>query len=198
MNGYFQRCQSQKKEGGLLGFILFFIFLRLMASLTPSAAAQSRNLKANVTTVFLKCILCKGAKQRSKACGQKTKTIFISSPRRQPSLVPCSLTPLISHFGCSRIIPCSRGTNGHPRSRKVRHKQMSGPETGVRCRGAIKCVALGRVQVCGLAIRTAVTPLLIPDQQQQIDCQQMTGPLWQPPKRFSSHRRGESAAEQSG
>lgn len=77
-----------------------------------------------------------------------------------------------------------------PLSRNVEHKQIAGPETAVGARGAIKYVVQGGVQVCGLAIRTAVLPLLIPHQQQQIDCQQMTGLLWQPSKAFPQPERG--------
>lgn len=55
--------------------------------------------------------------------------------------------------------------------------------------GAIKCVMQAGVQVCGPAIRTVVMQLLIPHQQQQIDCQQMTGLLWQAPKAFPQLER---------
>lgn len=77
-----------------------------------------------------------------------------------------------------------------PLSRNAEHKQISGPEAGVGVWGAIKCVAQAEVQVCGLVIRTVVLPLLIPHQQQQIDCQRMTGLLWQPPKAFPQPERG--------
>lgn len=76
-----------------------------------------------------------------------------------------------------------------PLSWNVEHKQISRPEVGVGMRGAIKCVAQGGLQVCGLVIRTVVLPLLIHHQQQQIDCQQMTGLLWQPPKAFPQLER---------